>query len=136
MRGARATLPLVRRAFPTACLLFAWLCANGAVWDVVQVFAWARMFTGYAQTMTVTTALEETFDTDKPCEICRTVSKAKETARQQTPQTVERSAERILLACEPPVRVVIEAPRSEWPEPFIAHAPLRTERVPVPPPRA
>ena len=43
-------------------LLFAWICANGALLDVVQVFAWGKMFSGYAKSMSVSAALKETFD--------------------------------------------------------------------------
>ena len=126
----------VRRAFPTACLLFAWLCANGAIWDVAQLFAWARMFTGYAQTLSVTAALEETFDASKPCDLCRSVAKATEGEQRQPPQSLGRSVEKILLACEVPAGVVIEAPFAEWPHAPSRVALTRTEQVPVPPPRA
>jgi hypothetical protein len=126
----------VRRAFPTACLLFAWICANGAIWDAVQFFAWARMFTGFTQTLSVRAALNETFDATKPCAICCAVAKAREAEQKQAPQPIERSAEKLLLACEPPPRVVIEPPLAEWPDATSRVAPTRTERVPVPPPRA
>ena len=127
----------VRRPLPTACLIFAWLCANGAIWDAAQILAWAKMFAGYAQTLSVGAALEETFDSSKPCDMCRTVAKAKEAEQQQTAQTIERATEgKLLLACEIPARVVIEVPFAAWPDVASRLAPLRTEPVPVPPPRA
>ena len=52
----------MRRKFAVLSLAFAWLCANGAIWDAAQVVAWAKMFAGYAQTLSVSAALEETFD--------------------------------------------------------------------------
>ena len=58
--------------------MLAWLCANGALLDLVQVFAWSRMFAGYTQTMTVGAALRETFDPAKPCELCLGVADAKD----------------------------------------------------------
>ena len=72
----------MRRTFCITCLLFAWLCANDVLWNAVQVFAWARMFTGYTRALTVSEALCETFDLSKPCDLCKTVSKAKEEERQ------------------------------------------------------
>src|SRR5687768_1456684 len=50
----------VRLRFAQLSLLLAWVCANGAIWDAVQVFAWSKMFVGYASTMTVPAALRET----------------------------------------------------------------------------
>lgn len=126
----------VRRTFSTACLLFAWLCANGAIWDVVQVFAWTSMFTGYAQEMPVAQALKETFDPNKPCERCMTVAKAKEQKQKQTPQRFERSADKLLLAMHAPAPLVFRGPPSEWPDLHSDTGGSRTELVPVPPPRA
>ncbi|MBI5771546.1 MAG: hypothetical protein HZA93_27480 [Verrucomicrobia bacterium] len=126
----------MRRAFPTAALIFAWLCANGALWDAAQLFAWAKMFAGYAQTLTVTHAIEQTFDASKPCEMCVSIAKAKEIEQTRAPQSIEHSTEKLVLACELPPRTVFEVPRLEWPDAPSRVALIRTERVPVPPPRA
>ena len=126
----------MRRTLAIASLFVAWICANGAVWDVVQIFAWARMFTGYTQTQTVTAAIEETFDGSKPCPICRAVAKAKEAAHKQAPQSVERSAEKLLLACEFPEKLLIGPSADGWPDAAVRSGPVRIEPVPVPPPRA
>ena len=123
------------RRVAIASLLFAWICANGALWDAVQVFAWARMFAGYTQTMTLADAARETLDPAKPCEICVQVAKAKETERRQVPQTVERSAKKLVLACEAPVKFLFEIAPPEWREAPARVALVRTEPVPVPPPR-
>ena len=37
-------VPAVRRTLSIACLCLAWLCANGALWNVVQLVGWAKMF--------------------------------------------------------------------------------------------
>lgn len=127
----------MRRTISIVSLTFAWLCANGAIWDAAQIFAWAKMFASYAQTLSVGAALEETFDASKPCEMCRSVAKAKEAEQKQAPQTIEQAvAGKLLLACEIPARVVMVAPQTEWPAALPRVAPSRTERVPVPPPRA
>ena len=90
------SLPAGQRTFAIASLIFAWICANGAVWDAVQVFAWARMFAGYAHTLPVRAALRETFDPGKPCEICMAVAKAKEAERKQAPRPLERSTAKLV----------------------------------------
>lgn len=125
----------MRRAFPTACLIVAWLCANGAVWDAAQLFAWARMFAGYAQTLSVTAALETTLDGSKPCEWCCAIAKAKETEKKQAAPAPEQAMPKLQLACEAPPSLVFAVPPGAWPALRPSLAPTRTERVPVPPPR-
>ncbi len=132
----RALSARVRKKIAIFSLLFAWLCANGALLDAVQVLAWGKMFAGYTQTMSVAEALRETFDPAKPCAMCLGVAEAKETAKQQLPATVERSAEKLLLAYHANAIFVVPHSSTEWPAMLASVAPSRTEEVPVPPPRA
>lgn len=126
----------MNRFLSVASMMLAWACAQGAIWDVVQMVAWARMFANNAQTMPVATALATTFDGSRPCELCTGVALAKDIASKQAPQGVERSAEKLQLACEVPTPFTIKAPIVGWPDPTAPYLPLRTEQVPVPPPRA
>ena len=127
----------MRRTFATASLLLAWLCANGALLDVVQVVAWSRMFTGYAQSMTVSAALRETFNPAKPCALCKRVAHAKEAARQQLPPLGDNdAAPKFLLALptsEPPI---FARDPGDWIASPAMSICQRTDPVPVPPPRA
>jgi hypothetical protein len=125
----------VRKKISTACLLLAWLCANGVVLDAVQVVAWSRMFTGYLETMSVGAALRETFNPAKPCDLCVSVAKAQETAQKQLPAGVERAADKLVLACETPATIVFDRKTEPWPAVLASAAPLRTDPVPLPPPR-
>jgi hypothetical protein len=129
------SLPSVQRTFAIGSLIFAWICANGAVWDAVQVFAWARMFAGYAHTLPVGTALRETFDPGKPCAICMAVARAKEAERKQAPRPVERSTAKLVLACETPEKIQIDPLPHAWPAAPVCAGVIRSEPVPVPPPR-
>lgn len=126
----------MRKPVASFCLLFAWLCANGALLEGVQVFAWAKMFAGYSQTMSVDAALRATFDPAKPCEMCIGVATAKETAKQQLPHAVERSAEKLQLALHSPAIVILENTPDAWPTALASVAAVRPRLVPVPPPRA
>jgi hypothetical protein len=126
----------VRRTFSITCLLLAWICANGAIWDVVQVVAWTRMFAEHARELPVGEALRETFDPAKPCAICLAVAKAKDVENRQAPQQTERAAEKLLLACHQADKILLVAPVTEWPEAPSCPALVRTEPVPVPPPRS
>lgn len=123
------------RKIAIVSLLFAWLCANGALLDGVQVFAWVKMFAGYTQTMPAADALRATFDPAKPCEMCTGVAAAKDVAKKQLPQSVERSAEKIVLALQATPKVILVRVAPEWPAMDALAAPNRCEPVPVPPPR-
>jgi hypothetical protein len=126
----------VRSRIAIIPLVFAWVCANGAIWDVVQVFAWGKMFASYAQTMSVGAALRETFDPSRPCEMCSGIATAREAAKEQVPATVEGAVEKIVLALHTPAPVIFEHARANWPVMLTGLVPLRSELVPVPPPRA
>jgi hypothetical protein len=126
----------VRSRITIIPLVLAWICANGAIWDVVQVFAWGRMFAGYTQTMTIGAALRETFDPSRPCEMCSGIANAREAAKEQVPAAVEGAVEKIVLALHSPAPLVFDRTRIKWPVMRIGIAPIRSERVPVPPPRA
>lgn len=123
----------MRRAVSIVSLSLAWLCANGALWDAVQVFAWGKMVHEYSRFMTLAQAVEITFDGSAPCEICVVVDDAKQS--QPPDQQVERSHERVLLACQAPEQVVLTIPEHAWPMIVHDRGRTRTESVPVPPPR-
>jgi len=123
------------RRLSAASLLCAWLCASGAMLDVAQVAAWARMFGGYARTESLAAAVRETFDPGKPCVICRAVSQAREASERHAPAVPSAGAEKMLLIFERTAPfVALAAPRS-WPGVPSARAPARIADVPVPPPR-
>jgi hypothetical protein len=127
----------VRKPLSIVSLLFAWLCANGALLDAVQVFAWGKMFSENARTMDLREALSATFDPAKACDLCLSVAAAKDTAGQEQPAQVEQaSADKLLLALHTPARPFFVSPVADWPETLASVAPSRTESVPVPPPRA
>jgi hypothetical protein len=128
----------VRRKLSIACLLVAWLCANGAVWNVLQMVAWARMFHTNTQIMPATAALERTFDGSKPCELCHIAQKAQDAAQHQLPRDAALGGgmEKLLLLSESVPSLVIEVPDSTWPSVADGTGMTRPELVPVPPPRA
>ena len=126
----------MRRRLVIASLCFAWLCANGAIWDVVQVVAWTRMFAGYSESLSVGAALRETFDGRKPCALCRVVAKAKAAEQTPTPQQIEHSPGKITLALDSSAPFVLTKLPDHWPDLSPVIAPRRVEPVPLPPPRA
>ncbi|MBI2515581.1 MAG: hypothetical protein HYV95_01580 [Opitutae bacterium] len=127
----------MRRRLSLLCLCFAWLCANGALWDAVQVVAWGKMFATYSTYLSPAKALAKTFDGSKPCELCSVAQHGKDAARDaQSPATPGGNSERLLLAAEVASPLVLTAPDFSWPSAADDSGLIRAERVPVPPPRA
>lgn len=129
--------PPVRRKLSFACLLFAWICANGMVWNVVQVVAWARMFQQLAQVMPATRALQVTLDGSAPCPLCKLSQAGQDNGRKQLPQdaALGAAAGKILYLAESAPTPVVLAPETAWPRGTDAAGLTRPEAVPVPPPR-
>jgi hypothetical protein len=123
------------RRVASLSLLCAWLCASGAMLDLTQVAAWTRMFAGYARTETVLQAVKETFDSGKPCALCRAVSRAREASHERAPSVSSAGADRIVLIFERAAPFVSRSAADAWPEVASSRAPVRTADVPVPPPR-
>ena len=127
----------LRRKFSIACLLLAWLCANGAVWNVVQVVAWAKMIRDYSQVMPAAQALELTFDGTAPCNLCHLAQSGENASREaESPAALGGETEKILLLADCVPAPVLVAPDFSWPGVADAAGLTRSESVPVPPPRA
>lgn len=127
----------VRRKLSLACLLFAWICANGMVWNVVQVVAWARMFRQFAQVMPAARALQVTLDGSAPCPLCKLSRAGQDNERKQLPPEAALGAsDKLLLACDTSTPMFLLPPDPAWPGVVHDSGLTRTEAVPVPPPRA
>lgn len=118
-------------------MLLAWFCANGAVWNLVQVVAWGKMFADYSSVMSVTRALQLTFDGSKPCDLCHLAQAGEDAAREQQRQTAPLGGtDKLVLAFLTAAPVVVTAPDFAWPGLVHEAGLTRTDSVPVPPPRA
>jgi len=125
----------VRRLICASCLLLAWLCANGAVLDLMQVFAWGRMFTAYAHEMPVETALARTFDPARPCPLCLAVRQARRADRGPSPAAAPAPGVKLVLIAQAPAVVMPPAIRGCRLVAGSVRAAVRRDPVPVPPPR-
>jgi len=117
--------------------MFAWVCANGALWNVAQVVAWVRMFHDYSERMPASEALRSTFDGSRPCKLCALAKSAEDTAHQQLPHDAASSngVEKLLFVSECAPVVGSPAPDFTWPGVTDDTGCIRVEAVPVPPPR-
>jgi hypothetical protein len=127
----------MRRKISIGCLLVAWFFANGALWNVVQVVAWVKMFHEYSETMPGGEALQRTFDGIKPCKLCCMANAAKDAAQKQHPrdEALGNGSEKLLLVSECALVVVARAPNFVWPDATDNAGLIRVDAVPVPPPR-
>lgn len=128
----------MRRRLSLILTLAAWLLATGSQWDLVQTFAWGRMFVLNARTRPLLEAARFTFSPEGRCAICNTVSHAKR-QQQENSATIPggKPDAKILLAFEPAPSPVVAAPDSS---PWSLRDPLAPAMTraapPVPPPRA
>jgi len=128
----------VRKKVSFAALLFAWLCAIGALWDVAQVVAWGRMFADYSRVLSVSDALAATFDPALRCHLCESISAAKQAGKDQDPAIPvanDRQSQPLVLVCDLPAPIIFADIGADWSVAAIRHGPVRTEPVPLPPPR-
>ena len=132
----------MRRTLALVLTLTAWLLATGSQWEVVQTFAWARMFAENVRTLPLRVALDRTFSPEGRCGVCVVVTHAKQ-SQSDSPDTPGDTSSgkfsgKLVLAHEPPsVSLVALVPSStRWSR--SDHTPASAERAapPLPPPRA
>lgn len=116
--------------------LVAWLLATGSHWDVVQTFAWGRMFADYSRTMTVAQALTKTFAPQAMCSLCHVVATAKQQA--DNPAVPAKDLGKIVLVCAPRAFAFTSPAPSCLGQVSAPLAPSSVARSapPLPPPRA
>ncbi len=134
--GRKQIVPTVRRKLSIGFLLLAWLCANGAVWNVVQVVGWAKMFRDYSQVMPAAQAIQLTFSGEAPCGMCTIAQTGQDASRDNpTPAALGGATEKILLIADCAPAPVLVAPDFSWPGLVHETGLTRTDEVPVTPPR-
>jgi len=126
----------MRRKLSLVLTLAAWLLATGSQWDLAQSFAWSRMIVTYSHSMSLTQAVQKTFDGEM-CAICAAVQDARQQESAATPAPGSRLTAKIILVCVPrPARLFHPVTFCAGLAPAVS-APLSTERSapPSPPPR-
>lgn len=117
--------------------LTAWLFATGGHWDIVQTFAWGKMFATYAQSMSFTDAAKLTFTADNLCDVCEVVSSAKQGSEPGQSSPAPAGTKKILLALNSSSPIILQRPPVEpWPEQQDRAPSSRGQSPPLPPPRA
>jgi hypothetical protein len=126
----------MRQRLQLPALLLAWFIATGGQWDLVQTFAWGRMFANYSRIMSVESALRLTFRPDNLCSVCKLVRAAKQ-QQEQSPAAASKAAGKILLVFEPVPQVVMAR------HSFFSWSPgdqilkgVQRAAPPIPPPRS
>lgn len=125
----------VHLRFRLTVLLLATFLATGAQWDLMQTFAWTRMFVNYSRTMTLWQAARQTFSGEM-CSVCRIVSGAKDSERKNTP-IGEKLDVKLKFVLMPLATFAVPAATDiAWsPSDLTAHD-TRRAAPPTPPPRA
>lgn len=118
--------------------LAAWLLATGSQWDLVQVFAWGRMFATYSQSLPLGRAVERTFSPETMCSLCHAVAAAKQQqSRDENSLPGGKAAGKILLVFAPRALVFLSPALLCAGLTAAVMVPLSAERAtpPSPPPR-
>jgi len=124
----------VRQKASLILTLFAWLFATGSHWDLVQTFAWGKMFATYAQTMSYADAAKLTFSPDNFCGICEVVQDATGTDESNAP--AQAGTREIQLALGSTAGVVVTRPDGiAWPPEALSLPRPTGSAPPTPPPR-
>jgi len=127
----------MHRRIPLVLTLVAWLLATGAQWDLLQTFAWARMFAENARVLPLGAALARTFSPEGRCEVCGVVAagkRAQDGAESDAPGG--KLEGKVLLIFQPaPVVIVAAAGYGPWPRTELRFASTGRSAPPFPPPR-
>lgn len=133
------------------CAALAMFSIAGGHWAILQSVAWSQMLTDYArETGSVITAVEQTFDGEHPCALCRQIasarvvesvgaadpSKAAAPGGGQPIVKAEKKDATLDTWIVPASLAGLHAVALRWPASAFLAASARSEAPPVPPPRA
>lgn len=122
------------------CALLAMFTVAGGHWAVLQTVAWAEMLRDYSQRgASLTAAVEQTFDGQHPCALCREIQSGKAREHRENPAVPEAQKVAKVSACLADSglpRAVRTAEEISFPRAAAPFAPRRAEAPPTPPPRA
>lgn len=129
----------MRRQLSLVLMLTAGLLASGSHWDLVQTFAWGRMFVHFSQSMPLLQAAQKTFSVAGKCHVCSVVQEARQQQDADDAATLGgKSPEKIFLLPTRGARVFATPASSCTGVVPAQSAPSSTNRAapPNPPPRA
>jgi len=125
----------LRRKLSLVLTLCAWFFASGSQWEIVQVFAWIRMFSENVQTLSLRAAVRRTLSPEGRCRLCKAVASARQ--QQDDPALPgTKMTGKMTLVFEPtPTVLVIAPPFAPWPWVTTPARSTLRSRPPLPPPR-
>lgn len=126
----------MRQKLALIMTLAAWLVATGSHWDLVQTFAWGKMFATYSQTMSYTDAARMTFSPDNFCGVCEFVADVSQDADDDSAPAKAGTREiQLALGQLNPV-IVPRLDPHQWSHSDLALPEILGSAPPTPPPRA
>lgn len=119
------------RAWPVVLAL---MVSIATPWTLLQSAAWLGMLVRYSQEVTLSKAVELTFDGKHPCRICHFVREGKSQERHE-PKKQTQSEAKLQLSMPPEVAVFFHPPPLESSVESERFPGIRPARPPTPPPR-
>ena len=130
----------MRRKASLLLTLTAWFFTTGSQWDVVQTYAWARMFTTYAQSMPLLEAAQKTFSGEELCDVCEVVQDARQDDQNESKSSGAAGTKalgKMPMVVPQDTLFVLRHPSSALGHPASAFLPGTPRATPpTPPPRA
>lgn len=87
----------MRSLYRTLLALTVWSICTGCHWDIIQVFAWAKMFADNAGEMSYREAASRALDPVEACNVCHFVAAATQDERSGTDVTLQVKEKQPLL---------------------------------------
>lgn len=120
------------------CLLAMFL-AGGGHWAVMQTAAWGRMLVEYSKSSGLITAIQDTFDGEHPCPMCKKIASGRQQEKRDAKEMPWCKPAKVpdligILASD--VAIPPPAIRRPFLPDIFLHPPEMISQPPTPPPRA
>ena len=110
------------------------LIMTGGHWLILQSVVWTKMIIDYSRSTSLWTALDRTFDGRHPCDLCKTIQRAKQSSKQQELQQPSMNYDVVFFEIHP--FSFFNLPYSWISNVGDFKHPSRWDPPPIPPPRS
>ena len=127
----------MRALYRTLLVLTVWSICTGCHWDLIQVFAWAKMFADNAGEMSYREAASRALDPGEACQVCHFVAAATQDERTGLDLSLQaKEKQPLLVLISEPLLSAIPSATDSWVDEVADKWEGLGREAPTPPPRA